>query len=228
MSFEVHDPDFLVFEHLLPQDAVIVDVGANAGQSIKSFKSILRDCEIHSFEPNQEFHEVLRPLSLETSGLYVYLWGLSDKPGRTQFFIPVVDGLRCTQEASMDLSEFDKPWVRSRLLSRGTDLRFEIFEADLSAGDQFGFKPDLIKIDVEGAELAVIKGFGRTIQVYQPYVLAENSDGARCVAYMRELGYLPCMPDESYTCLVPFGGPARANTVFVPDRFKRLIRNDRT
>jgi FkbM family methyltransferase len=57
---------------------------------------------------------------------------------------------------------------------------------------QLGILPDLIKIDVEGAELAVLKGAHATLRKARPKVLLEvHSDEllSSCVAFLRELGY---------------------------------------
>jgi FkbM family methyltransferase len=58
-------------------------------------------------------------------------------------------------------------------------------------------RPDVIKIDVEGAELQVIEGARHTLSEHQPVILCEVHDcNAQYVELMRSLGYEPINLDE--------------------------------
>ena len=56
-------------------------------------------------------------------------------------------------------------------------------------------KPDVIKIDVEGAEYDVLKGAVDTLQQYKPNILLATHDcyvegiSGKCVAFLQQLGY---------------------------------------
>jgi FkbM family methyltransferase len=55
-----------------------------------------------------------------------------------------------------------------------------------------GIAPDVMKIDVEGAELAVLKGAQTTLQQYSPVIfLSTHSDELRatCLEFLMECGY---------------------------------------
>lgn len=62
-------------------------------------------------------------------------------------------------------------------------------------GDLFEETPAWIKIDAEGAELAILKGAQRTLLKHHPYVLLENhlmfdpDCDAKCEEYLGSLGY---------------------------------------
>jgi FkbM family methyltransferase len=57
---------------------------------------------------------------------------------------------------------------------------------------QFGVRPDMIKIDVEGAEYDVLLGAERTLTLHRPVILLSvHSDNLRrdCLTYLEGLGY---------------------------------------
>ena len=67
-----------------------------------------------------------------------------------------------------------------------------------------GLRPDLLKIDVEGAEEQVLKGAAETLALARPTVLLSvHSDALRsaCTAYLLNLGY-----GEPVVCEEPEGG----------------------
>lgn len=54
--------------------------------------------------------------------------------------------------------------------------------------------PDVLKIDVEGAEMAVLRGAARTIEKYHPSILLEVHSSAleaECLSFLTELRYRP-------------------------------------
>jgi len=54
----------------------------------------------------------------------------------------------------------------------------------------WGLIPSLVKMDIEGAEYAALKGFARTIAAHKPYLILEQQpNDMRCHAMLSELGY---------------------------------------
>jgi len=209
----VHDLDFNVLVHLVRPNATIIDVGANKGQSIRSIKEVLPSSIIHSFELNPEFHDVLPGIAAEYSDVTFYPVGLGRNEGQVTFYVPSACGVRYLEEASMVLEEYEKPWVKERWAQRG-EMTLEEFRATICSGDSFNFAPDLLKIDVEGAESEVTEGFKNTIDRYRPILFVENGDWPRIWPILHPLGYRPYMPNKAYNGLIPFEG-MRANTFYV-------------
>jgi len=209
-----HDPDFALLGHLLPERPLCLDVGANAGQSIRSIKAARPAAVIHSFEPNPEFTDVLQGVAAEFADVTIHSTGLGARPDRLTFYIPSVNGVRFVQRTSMRKESFDSPWLRKFFEEKGGQPTFETFVAPIMTGDAIGFAPDLIKVDVEGAESEVIAGLRQTIDTHSPLLLVENGDATRLWPILKSLGYAAMMPDAEQTGLVPFQGP-RVNTFYV-------------
>lgn len=56
--------------------------------------------------------------------------------------------------------------------------------------EDVGLTPDIIKMDIEGAELDALLGFERTLSRYRPTMILEQSpDDSRCLELMKSMGY---------------------------------------
>ena len=63
-------------------------------------------------------------------------------------------------------------------------------EVDLVALDDLGLSPSLIKIDVEGSEMAALRGARQTVQAHKPAIFVEaHTDLDAVTAMLRPLGY---------------------------------------
>jgi FkbM family methyltransferase len=209
-----HDPDFHILQHILPVKPFVVDVGANKGQSIRSIKFARPNSIIHSFEPNPEFKETLSALTNEYQDVFIKNYGLGRCSATMDFYIPVINGMRYLEEATMRLESLSEPWVVQRFKVRGDKIDYEIFSAPIMKGDDFNFNPDLIKIDVEGVESEVVAGFYETIQKASPILFIENGDWHRLRPLIDQLGYAAFMPDSDFRELIPFSG-TRTNTFYL-------------
>ncbi len=78
----------------------------------------------------------------------------------------------------------------------------ETISVDMKTGDElcneYDFKPDIIKMDVEGHEIKVIRGLKNTISKYQPiiflevhpnYIAEEGESTEELVPFFKNLNY---------------------------------------
>jgi FkbM family methyltransferase len=202
-----------LFGHLAPQLSVIYDIGANWG-----FYPLLLGTdpaftgEMHAFEVQPRTAADLCHV-VESSGLadrvYVHAVGLSDRDGEAQlertrhsYLARIVDG------AEPDTTET----VQVRRLD-GLDLP----------------PPQLIKIDVEGHEAAVLRGAIGLIERHRPVIVFENWSRrdnlevmleplrllAGCGYEFRRLAWLATSPTRLTIRLVPL--PLGARHAFPAD-----------
>lgn len=147
---EVHDPDFEEFRNVDVRAPVVLDVGANTGQSIASFIAALRSPRIFSFELNPYMHPVLAALESQLKGVTFYPYGLGDEANKyCRFLVPVTNGEPRLQEASMDPDAFKKPWVIERLRNADPNYTFTEHVGEIRVGDSLRLpKPDILKTAV--------------------------------------------------------------------------------
>jgi FkbM family methyltransferase len=213
----VHDVDFLLFAAIdrhVRRLHSILDVGANVGQSIASIRAILGPgASIHSFEANESLWPCLHSIARKAGGaVLVSEFGLGISAEEIALYLPVVDGEEIVEEASVDPSQFDKPWVVEKMLARGGMQEMRTKVVRLVNGDSLALKPDFIKVDVEGHEYSVLQGLEGTLRAKHPILLVENSDWHRVTPFVASLGYAPYRNDAGL--LMPFYGET-TNTFYV-------------
>jgi hypothetical protein len=110
------------------------------------------------------------------------------------------------QEASLTLSQFEKPWVRDRLQSHGKKIEIIPVRASFKIADSLIQKVDVIKIDAEGAEMSVLLGMRKIIENSSPIFLIENNDYTDVTDYLKSYGYDVYQYQKSTGQLLPMSG----------------------
>jgi FkbM family methyltransferase len=157
----------------------ILDIGANIGYNSLMFSDY---GPVHAFEPL--FHKVVT-LNVEnnklTHNIHIYPCALSDKEHTVDMYFPIVDkkdGLRNYGGSSI---------CKGHWTDESTKTEVKCYRLD----DIYSGIPSVIKIDVEGHELEVLKGAENTIKKYMPTLLIEifNFDTNEVPKYIKSLGY---------------------------------------
>jgi FkbM family methyltransferase len=152
----------LLFAVVLRPDAHVVDVGANHGAVLAELLRLTPHGRWLAFEPIPDLHGELVAAFPEVD---VRAVALSDAAGEASFqHVVSADGYsglrRRTYPGKVDVREITVQTAR---------LDDELPE---------DFAPDLIKIDVEGGELGVLRGAQRTLATHRPVVVFEHGQGA--------------------------------------------------
>ena len=149
----------------LSMDYCILDVGSNDGTSIRMFRRYFPLVKIIAVDP------ITTP-RFNQKNIALIKTALSDKAGNRSLVTPIVNGKRLTQYSS-----FYKEKMISQICSDMALLEAEVStietEVSFNTVDNLGVTPFFIKIDVEGAELEVLKGALNVIKMYSPVILVE-------------------------------------------------------
>lgn len=148
---------------ILRADSCAVDVGANEGNVLKRIVRIAPGGEHIAFEPIPALH---RRLVEAFPGVDVRQAALSDVAGTTEFVhvldAPAYSGLRQRRDLPSGAGAVHRISTRVERLD------------DVLADRR---PPTLVKIDVEGAELGVMRGAAETLARHRPAVLFEHGAG---------------------------------------------------
>lgn len=185
------EADFEVLRYFRPpQGSIVVDVGANRGQSIFATRLYHRDIPLVAFEPNGETMRKLEWYTRNVSNVRLIQSALGVEQGVLQLFTPiyrgyVFDGLASTVRSAAE------DWLNPRRVFFYDRRRLEIREetVPVQSLDSFQFRPAFLKIDVQGAEELVLRGALETISSHKPIILAEQSPQSRFRELLRPLGY---------------------------------------
>jgi FkbM family methyltransferase len=148
----------------LTPDAHAIDVGAHSGALLREIVRVAPAGRHIAYEPLPHCSEQLRR---EFPQVDVRDAALSDHTGTTSFIhveaAPEYSGLRERAYPGFEHSPRERLTVRTERLD---DALPE------------GYRPALIKIDVEGAELLVMRGAVETLKTHRPVVIFEHGIGA--------------------------------------------------
>ncbi len=131
---------------------VIFDVGAHVGMTAKEYLKIFPKSKIYSFEPTPNTFNILNKNVLKHENIRAFNLALSSTKGEASFFVNNSSLTNSLLEVS------DNYAVRDIGLKMVTKVRVKTDTIDCFMSENKIPKIDLLKIDVQGAELEVLKG----------------------------------------------------------------------
>jgi FkbM family methyltransferase len=172
-------------------DAVVIDVGAHAGQFAKLFAGLAPRGHVYAFEPGAYARSILQPmLRLKGFGnVTVIAAGLSDQPGEATLSLPI------KRSGSLgfglgNLGRDDAARAQQRETIATTTLDRFAAETGLQ-------RMDFIKADIEGWEVRLLAGARESLARFHPALLLELTEHHLARAGNR--------PEEAFAILLPLG-----------------------
>jgi FkbM family methyltransferase len=176
-ALNVHEREISQLADWVAPGAIVADVGANFGPYTYALARL--GSTVHAFEPNPDCADALR--AWPAANVLVHEVALSDTEGDATLTIPLPNGTEQSTQGSIEKGATGRTVkVESRTL------------------DHYDFaRLDFMKVDVEGHELAVIRGGRETLRRCRPIILVEIagrvlSDGvsvADVVSAIHDAGY---------------------------------------
>lgn len=145
----------------LDKNKIAVDVGGNVGH-IAYFLSQYSK-EVHTFEAVPLVYKRLLSLKEKAPNLMVHNLAVSNFEGEANFY---VDHLRLSNSGLNDLSDIETSFKKK--------AEFDAIKAKVITLDSLNLKGvSLVKVDVEGTELDVLKGAEKLIKEQSPAFVLE-------------------------------------------------------
>ncbi len=168
------NPELNFLRLLSVPDRLALDVGANSGDYAAFLVRHNRGCM--AFEPNPR---MVRAIEAKHGhlGFRTENCAISDREEEVEFRIPVIDGEECFELGTIEAQ------------NKVASLSVRSYKVPCRRLDDFGLGPvGVVKIDVEGHELAVLRGAESLIERDRPNLFIEAEDRHRpgAVASIRE------------------------------------------
>lgn len=141
-----------LLKNFLNKNSVVYDVGANIGYHTAAFASLAK--HVYAFEPNKKNYKLLKKNTESTKNVSLYDVACSDS----------------NTELCVEDFDITVPGNYGEMHTQNTGQSCSAIRID-DLDDIYG--PDLIKIDVEGHELQVLRGALETIKEFNPIIFYE-------------------------------------------------------
>ena len=161
-----------LFARTSRRDAVIVDIGAHAGQFSKLFAAMAPRGRVWAFEPSAYARSVMAPaLRFNAIGNVTLIpMGLSDRPGELTLHTPI----KRRQSLGFGIAHLGAN------AGPAFDQAIALTTLDAFAAEHGFERLDFIKADIEGWELRALKGGEATLRRFSPALYLEVD--AACLA----------------------------------------------
>ena len=173
-----------IYRHLIKPDDVILDAGANIGFHTLQFAVLGK--RVYAYEPQPIIFNLLSAnilLNGLTDKIEQYRFGLGDSPGKIKM---------------QPLSMFDEKNGCHNYGGRGTTTD-ENGEDEIELV-QFNKDVDVIKMDIQGSELAALRGMESVIDRCEPWFMIENyeegDNDKKVLEFLINKGYVIYRPTQ--------------------------------
>jgi FkbM family methyltransferase len=217
-------PEFKGLRSISSLDArLIIDIGANRGQSISALKRFAPMSHVVAFEPDPRSFRILSDRHRHDNSLTIYNCALGDASGMLTFYLPTYgrwacDGMAATsREAATD-------WLADPTRMFCYDqrkLKVEECSVECKTLDSFGLAPGLIKLHAQMAELSILRGAQRTIAQHKPAIMCAFPS-AEVIEFCRDMGFRRYAYREGALVKDAISRPRTTFTWFLPENHCRL------
>ena len=170
------EPDLQLIQWLdLPEDLLYLDIGTNRGDTILDAKQIAPEAKVVGFEPNPGICRGARDVTKHLKDVKILNVGLGETPSDLTLYVPVYGNYPFDGLASLHREQAAN-WLRNRLFHyREEKLSIQEIQCTIQPLDAFLIKPHFIKMDVQGHELAVLRGGEQILRRDHPAILLESA-----------------------------------------------------
>jgi FkbM family methyltransferase len=153
---------------MVPELTTIIDVGANSGQFTKVAAHLYPQAQIHTFEPLPDLYPIIKKKFGSNPNIKTYNIALGNEDGTILFNKNKFGHTSSVLEISQDNIHF------TRKDNELEQIRVQIMKLDSLALPVDKTNLSLLKLDVQGYELEVLKGADETIKAIGYIIIEAN------------------------------------------------------
>lgn len=166
-------PEFAGLKLLGIEGGLIVDIGANRGQSVAAFRRLAPLSRIFAFEPEPRSAARLLSRYQGDAMVTVHACALAEQSKAMTLFIPTYGRWNCDGMAALDRREATE-WLHNpgrMLWFNPGKLTVAEHIIECRTLDSLKLSPRLIKLHAQGAEFSILKGAEHTIRNHRPALM---------------------------------------------------------
>jgi FkbM family methyltransferase len=171
---------------------LMVDVGANRGQSIPAFKNLAPESNIVALEPEPKSAERLALRYRRDPTVTIHGCALGERATTVTFFVPTYGRWDCDgMSATGRKEQLNGCAIPGRmLLFNEAKLTVKEHQIECRTLDSYKLAPLLIKLHAQGDEFAILKGSKQTIRQHKPALMCAFPSVA-VTELLSDWGYRP-------------------------------------
>lgn len=155
-----------VIRQVCKHDSNCIDVGAHKGEVLDIMLRHAPEGQHYGFEPIPDMFDGLVDKYSNHKNCHLFDYALSNETGTTSFNYVISN----PSYSGLIKRKYDRDNEEDTQIEVKTELLDNVLPK--------GYKPDFMKIDVEGGELLVLEGARKTIEATKPTIIFEHGLGA--------------------------------------------------
>lgn len=203
----------------IPENGVIIDVGAHAGQYTKLFARVVPQGHVYSFEPGSYARSIVsKVIALRgLKNVSLFPIGLSDKATEETLHVPI----KRSGSVGFGLSHIGQ--VPKDAARPAHEEKIILATLDQVAAELALTRVDFIKADIEGWEMRFLLGARKTIERFRPVIFIEindeflkraNNSAAEVWDYLKSMNYRISRLEKDGATLTPLAAPVMRGDVW--------------
>ena len=151
---------FAALSYFKNYSGIILDVGSHEGESLQLFQKIFPQAKLYAIEPNPEKKDLLLPYLSNLEDLFV--GALSNQSGKAVWHLNEDTGTSSLKESNESAQKFWEASIKTKEMHEVATLTLDDWMKNHSISEL-----GLLKIDVQGSELDVLKGGFKSLKAGQ-------------------------------------------------------------